>query len=203
MKNFFIIFIALASISMKSQSVIIDITKSGAGQPNDYYRKDFNNLLDNFQGTYLYSNGNTSLKIVLKKMIKQSNGSHYEDLIVGEYQYVENGTERINTLSNLNVTYSNEFLKHSIAGSSVIPSNTFLWTCQQCNASEKVLRTTFRDKISDRSADFFIRRKISSGQDILQVKICNVSAQSINVNNPEPSQLPFALPVGEFTLIKQ
>jgi len=204
MKNIFLLSLFLLSTFYKSQSVIIDITKSGAGQPSDYYRKDTNNLQNPFQGTYIYTNGNTSLTIVLKKMIKQLNGYHYEDLIIGEYKYVKNGIVVANTLSNLDIVYSNEFLKHGLAGSSVIPSNTFLWPCSQCNPSEKVLRALIRDKVSGRRADFFMRRTTVNGQEAMQVNITNISAWIVDSNDPSTfNEPPFALPKGEFTMIKQ
>lgn len=95
MKNIIFLSIMLLSFSCKSQSVIIDITDSELEQPIGYYSKDINNVLDPFQGTYIYTNGNTSFKIILKKMIKQSEGVHFEDLIIGEYQYVVNGLVKI------------------------------------------------------------------------------------------------------------
>ena len=95
MKNLYIIFILVFATMCKSQSVIIDIEKAGFGQPDGYYQNDLNNLLDAFPGTYIYSSGNMSFKIVLKKVIKQYFDSHYEDLIIGEYKYIENGIEKL------------------------------------------------------------------------------------------------------------
>ncbi|MFN4313275.1 MAG: DUF6705 family protein [Chitinophagaceae bacterium] len=46
-------------------------------------------------------NTNTSFKIVLVKKVQQYNGECYEDLIIGEYQYIVNGVEKVNTLSKL------------------------------------------------------------------------------------------------------
>ena len=46
--------------------------------------EDINNYLDAFEGTYLYTNGNTSFRMVLVKKVQQYNGRYYEDLIIGE-----------------------------------------------------------------------------------------------------------------------
>lgn len=188
----------LLSLSCKSQSVIIDITDSEFGQPTGYYSKDNNNLLDPFQGTYIYTNGNTIFKIVLIKKIKQYNGSYYEDLIIGEYQYTVNGIEKANTLSNLNIIHSNQSAGHGITGNSIININNRQWKCPQCNANEKRLHSWITDKSTDRYASFFMRKTVVNGQEVMQVKIAHVAGGVFN-DNPQP----FSLPMGEFTMIKQ
>jgi hypothetical protein len=206
MKNIYVILMILISIITKSQTVI-DINDTTYSTSNNtyynYYKKDINNLLDPFQGTYIYNNGTTSFKIILKKMIKQSAGLHYEDMIIGEYQYIKNGVEKINTLSNLEVVYSNQYLKHCIAGNSIISNiNHRLWKCPQCNPNEKRVRLTITDKLTNRYADILIRRTVINGQQVLQVKIANPNSVVYNVETQNPPA-DFSLPIGEFTMIKQ
>lgn len=208
MKNIYLILILLFSNLVRSQTIIDIRDSTYSGVTNtfyDYYKKDLNNLLDPFQGTYIYANGNTSFKIVLKKMIKQPEGLHFEDMIIGEYQYIENGVEKLNTLSNLNVLYSHQLLKHGIAGNGIISNiNSRVWKCPQCNSNEKRLGITITDKISGRYADFYMRRTSVNGQEVLQVKITNISSSVINVDDPSTfNEPPFTLPSGEFTMIKQ
>lgn len=204
MKNIFLLSILLISSLLKSQSVIIGIEESGFGKPTGYYRKDLNNILNQFQGTYIYSNGNSSFKIILKKMIQQPVSSHFEDIIIGEYQYVKNGIVVTNTLSNLDIEHFDQFLKHGIAGNRILWNNTRLWKCPQCNPNEKRLGVLIRDKISGRRADFFMRRTNVNGQEVMQVNITNISSRIINVDDPSTfNEPPFALPKGEFTMIKQ
>lgn len=203
MKNIYLILIVLLSNTIKSQT-IINITDSEMGLPNGYYAKDLDNLLDPFQGTYIYNNGNTSFKIVLTKMIMQPVGSHFEDMIIGEYQYIENGIEKINTLSNLNVNYPNQFLKHNIASKYIIKNiNSRLWKCPQCNSNEKRLAADLEDKISGRSADFLMRRTIINGQEVMQVMIQHISSDPIVVGSSVPAQPEFSLPTDEFIMTKQ
>ncbi|SHE94617.1 DUF6705 family protein [Chryseobacterium takakiae] len=198
MKNIILLIIALLISSLyKSQSVIIDINDSELGQPNGYYSKDLHNVLNQFEGTYLYTKGNTSFKIVLVKKIKQYNSSYYEDLIIGEYQYIVNGVEKANTLSNLNVVYNNQFAKHAIAGNYTIDNNTRLWKRPQCNPNEKRLSASITDVSTNRTADFFVRKTVVNGQEVLQVKVTNILPDLENMN-----PAPFTLPTGEFTMIK-
>ncbi|WP_100075836.1 DUF6705 family protein [Chryseobacterium camelliae] len=205
MKKTSIILILLISLTLKGQT-IIDINDSTysnwSNNDYNYYKKDMHNLLDIFQGTYIYTNGNTSFKIILKKMIKQPEGLHYEDMIIGEYQYVENGTEKINTLSNLDISYSNQFLKHGIAGNGII-ANIYnrLWKCPQCNPNEKRLILRIRDKSTDRYANMILRRTTIDNKEVLQVKINNINGVTYDVEHESPPA-NFSLPIGEFTMKK-
>jgi hypothetical protein len=190
------------STLLKSQSITIDIEEAGFGKPAGYYQKDINNLLDPYPGTYLYTNGNTSFKIVLKKMINQPVWSHYEDLIIGEYQYVENGIEKMNTLSNLNIAYSDQYLKHNIAGNGILWNNSRVWKCPQCNLNEKRAALRIVDASNKRYADILMRRTVMNGQQVMQVKIVNPNTVAYNVETQSPPA-DFSLPLGEFTMIKQ
>lgn len=205
MKYTYLILILLSSL-IKAQT-IVDINDTTYSNINNtyfnYYKKDLNNLLDPFQGVYIYSNGNNIFKIELRKMIKQSEGLHHEDMIIGEYQYLVNGVEKINTLSDLNIVYSNQKLKHGIAGNRIISNiNSRLWKCPQCNPNEKRLALNIKDQSTGRYADLLMRRTNENGQEVLKVKIYNVSIVAYNVET-ESAPASFSLPLGEFTMIKQ
>lgn len=206
MKYLNIVLILLFSNNIKSQT-IIDITNTSFSSINNayynYYKKDLNNVLDPFQGTYVYTNGNSSFKIILKKMVKQPVGLHFEDLIIGGYQYILNGVEKVNTLPYIDVVYSNQFSKHAIVGNGIL-DNIHRPKCPQCNSSEKRLGIIIRDKISERTADILFRRTIMNGQEIMQVKIYNIRGHVIDVGDPSTLNQPaFALPSGEFTMVKE
>jgi hypothetical protein len=84
MKKLLIISIFTIGFACKAQSPIFPLEDWDEEQSNAYY-KDLDNELDTFEGTWLYTNGNTSWKIILKKEITFFNDKYYEDLIVGEY----------------------------------------------------------------------------------------------------------------------
>ena len=201
----FLTLIAIVTITCKAQSPIINILdKDGTRDINAYY-KDVNNLLNQYEGTYLYTNGTTSFKIVLVKKIMQFNGEYYEDLIIGEYQYIVNGVEIVNTLSELNTTYSNQ-RRHNIDGNSLISKNNRSWVCPNCNVNEKRLEASIRDASTDRYATIIMRKLSmlnSSGDDVetLHIKIGQVMGGAYDVNVGPPAD--FSLPLGELTLIKQ
>ena len=117
MKNTIIILLILTTLSCKAQSIIIP---KGSGQDYeltpDYYLKDVNNEFGKFVGTWKYTSGATELTFKLKKEeLYQLKNYNYEDLLVGEYQYIENGIEKVNTLSDFDNTDISGY-SHKITG---------------------------------------------------------------------------------------
>jgi hypothetical protein len=184
----------------KAQTPILDISESGTGLPNGYYLKDTYDLLNQFEGIYQYTNGSTILKIVLVKKIQQYNGKYYEDLIIGEYQYIENGIEKVNTLSELNTVYSNQRV-HKIDSNFLVGNSFKLLPCTSCLTNEKRLYASIMDTISKRYADLIMRRTTEGGQEVMKIVITNPSGGAyLESEGPGPN---FSLPLGELTLIKQ
>lgn len=183
-----------------AQTPIIKITESEMGQPDGYYVKDINNQLDPFQGTYVYINGDTSFKIVLIKKIQQFNGRYYEDLIIGEYQYIKNGVEQINTLNLINTVYNNQ-RRHNIDGNSIVDNNFRYWKCPTCASNEKRLAGSINDEFSKRYGSLIMRRTQEAGVEVMKINISNISRAILIEGQPAPPD--FSLPIGEFTLVKQ
>ncbi|WP_298423731.1 DUF6705 family protein [uncultured Kordia sp.] len=99
MKNiFYSIVIVICTFSCTAQTVVpLSIPSSDIPETN-YYRKDLNNVLDKYVGTWTYTNGNTSFTVVLIKRLKVKITDYYTDQITGWYKYVENGVIKVNTL---------------------------------------------------------------------------------------------------------
>ena len=200
MKNIKKIILIILVISCKAQTPIVDLADKDCTRINGAYYKDTNNLLNTFQGTYLYTNGTTSFKIVLVKKVQQYNSEYYEDLIIGEYQYIENGVEKVNTLSLINTVYNNQRV-HNIDGNSFLYNNSRVWKCPECALGEIGVQCTIRDASSDRFADLNIRKTLVGNQEAIKIKISHVS--SIIIISGDPIPPPFSLPIGIYTLIKQ
>ncbi|MBR9913463.1 MAG: hypothetical protein GYB32_01345 [Algicola sp.] len=75
-KYFLIILVIIFCFSCKAQSPIYSIEQYYGIQDNAYY-KDTNNILNKFVGTWIYENGDTSLKITLLKAEQAYNGKCY------------------------------------------------------------------------------------------------------------------------------
>ena len=199
-KNLNILVLLLLSINCKAQTPIVDISESEMGLPNGYYIKDLHNLLNPFEGTYVYTNGADTLKIVLIKKVLQYNSQYYEDLIIGEYQYIKDGVQIVNTLSEITTTYLNQ-RNHKIEGNLIVDKNYRVWKCTSCSLTENRLSTQIEDVVSERFAELVLRRTTEGGQEVMKIKITNIS-RVIEIDD-QPTAPDFALPTGEFTLIKQ
>ncbi|WP_046759136.1 DUF6705 family protein [Kordia jejudonensis] len=154
--------ILFSSISCKAQSPVIGLEIwDGFEQENAYY-KDINNVLDAFEGTWLYTNGNTSFKIVLVKKTMYFNGKYYEDIMIGEYQYIRNGVELINTLSDLNDPSIGAY-DHNISGN-IIHDNCKYLPVDDCVDGEKRLDVGLIDALKPFWADFILHKRVINGQ---------------------------------------
>lgn len=132
----------MLTFACKAQSPIIDIDDRQTELIDGAYLKDVYNELDKFVGTWLYTNGSTSLKVVFQKKTQVFNDNWYEDLLVGEYKYVENGVEKINTLSNLNNLQ--DVYDHNLTGCLIIYKKGFPG-CSNCEIGEKRVKIDFSD----------------------------------------------------------
>ena len=118
MKYILTIVAILFLFSCKAQSIIKSLDSGElCGNTSNCYRKDIDNIFNKFEGTWKYQNGNTSITFKLEKeeRYQTSPSSEYEDLLVGEYQYIENGVEKANTLSDFDNT-SIKGYNHKISG---------------------------------------------------------------------------------------
>lgn len=171
MKNTIIILTTIFTLyNCGAQSPVLNMeidTKYDA--PNNSYYKDVNNVLNDFEGTWLYTNGNTSLKIILAKGTQIFNGKYYEDLLVGGYQYIENGIEKINTLSDAN--------DPSIGRNASIKGNNIYNNCKylpvdDCTEGEKNLDLSLNDVTSDgHFAGLRLFKRTINGQEALKANI--------------------------------
>lgn len=201
MKKIIIFTLYIFSIGCTAQNPIIDITAQNGTPIIGAYYIDYNLLLNQFEGTWLYTNGSNSLKIVLVKKEMQYNTQYYEDLIIGEYEYIENGVEKVNTLSTINNNYSNQIL-HGIAGNSAI-SNTNKPPCNDCVAFEKRLRLMFTEPNSELYGQMIVRKIMIGSEEAIKIIIRKTGDASVWIEGTTPPPSDFMVPSGEYTLIKQ
>ncbi len=119
MKKINYLLLLFISVSSFAQDTIISIKTKGYPRLTNAYYKDINNDLNQFEGTYVYTNGTTEFKIVLVKKIQQYNSRYYEDLIIGEYEHKINGVVVNSSLNLLGVVYNNQ-RNHSIDSNTLI-----------------------------------------------------------------------------------
>jgi hypothetical protein len=102
MKTIFKILAILFMVSCKAQAIqplypYGTDTPSNDNAENLYY-KDVDNDFNPYVGTWKWENSNNSLTIIFNKVVHNNDrNGDYSDLLVGEYQYIENGVELVNT----------------------------------------------------------------------------------------------------------
>ena len=104
MKQLLNMALLITLFSCKAQTIIVPLGSGDNIEDNQsYYEKDVNNEFGKFEGTWKYQGGSTQITLKLKKEVHYlSPSNYYTDMLVGEYQYIENGTEIANTLSDFN-----------------------------------------------------------------------------------------------------
>lgn len=194
--NFGLFFILLNNCM--AQNPVLDIRtpmKDFIGVKGAYY-KDTKNVLSGYDGTYLYTNGIISFKIKLQKNIMTSmNGFYYEDLVCGEYQWIENGVEKVNTLNKLTAT-SND---NNISGKRVLTGTVL--GCDDCRPDEKRLRLGFSDITPPHIGEVDIRKTTVNGKDAITVQIWYTGPIAVKEGAPKPK--PGVIRAGTYVMIKQ
>ena len=118
------------------------------GDVNGAYYKDVDHYFDQFVGTWSYTEGTTTLKVsfVKREMMNVSN-KYYEDFLVGEFQYIENGVEKVNTLASLNNNYTG-YNSYDIWSITKMRKTSYP-VCEECSTDEKRLGMSFTEPAND------------------------------------------------------
>ena len=191
----------------KAEEIPLIVSKDG--DDDCRYYKDKDNLLDQFEGTWVCSNDSIFLKFIIKKKVMAKTYDVLRDIVIGECQYIKNGVEEFNTLSQL----ANDFgdvRRYSMHGYGVYgyrpPSNHCSCgpkrslICSDCKADDKVVvALDMTDPLSKSSADVYLRN-LQTDPPTLKVQI----RQSwLSIIELEPMTRIFSLPTGYFIFTKQ
>jgi len=205
MKNLTLIFVAIACISCKAQTIVPLFGPKDYGTNNEYY-KDTLNDLDKFIGIWEWSQGGDIWTIEIRKELQVTNSqplfqtTFFEDLLIGEYRYLENGTEIVNTLNLFNDPNING-RQHSIRGNQILNKH-MIPKCDTCPEQERRTRLYFKDPTRDYlPLQIILRYEVMpGGQERLQVYLLGrdtyIEPFPNAPNEPNP-------PMGEYILTKQ
>ena len=215
MKNIYLIFTILLFASCKAQIIDQFNPDIVVGDITGAYYKDLTNFRDRFVGTWVYTQGNTSLTIQFQKRdrVYEDDGfnTFYEDIMVGEYKFTENGIEKINTLAHINNVYGNQYndnLQHNLIYTMHLRSPQRYPICNECLPNEKRLVFSYTEPNYDAkgvaNGYMVVRHFIENG--VEKIKIVFYTENQIqrhdangNPITPEPYKIPF----GEYVLVKQ
>ena len=212
MKKTIIALIIFSFLSCKAQTPIIDVYgPEDYGRVENAYYKDVQNFHDQYVGTWLYTNGTTSLKVVLiKKQMFRVFGivkNFYEDILIGEYQYIENGVEKVNTLNNLS-NNNKEISDYNLYSITQTKRGTNP-KCPECGADEKRLMMNLNEPSrryieNGISNEFDLRKLIENGVEKLKVQFVYTGmGGNYSITGEKVSITNYSLPYGDYTLIKQ
>jgi len=200
MKNIHILAIyILTSLACKAQHPIIDIEKKPSiwdEQTENVYYKDINNFFDGFTGVWKAERSNKILIIDLKKIVKIPNDiPYYADYMVGEYKYLENGIEKINTLNNTDI------FKRGISGGYLVKHDQKP-PCSNCKPEKRRLLLTFSDRVRNIHGSIILQVVTINGKQALKGLIYNVGGMSYHEDN-KPQYFDITAATGLWTFIKQ
>jgi hypothetical protein len=148
------------------------------------YYKDIDNEMAPFIGTWLHDDGTTQFKVILKKTPQYYNGRYYLDLLVGEYQYVVNGIEKINTLDQID---SAQGFDHRIDGMYNIKSCD-IPPSQNCRAGQSRFHLSITDPTENRVAgDLIIHKILHPLNDEIEALIMISAGGTIGENEVMPT----------------
>ena len=196
MKNILILLL-LSSTLIQAQEINLE-DKDGTRITGAYY-KDINNHLNQFEGTYKYTQGNTELTMVFKKIVEYNNGVYRQDLLIGEVKFVKDGLILFNNLSKINTVYPNQF-SHDIVGNTIIKP-TSRPVCVGCTANQKRARLIFFGNDNNMGGSIILQKLTESNQPE-KLKINIMYRNSIWLPG-EPEPLDALIKNGEYVLIKQ
>ena len=203
MKHILLVVAIITTLGCKAQVSPLEIIRlddtTRDGIVDGAYYKDIDGDLDDYAGTWQYTSGGLSLTLVLQKKIKYNTGDWFEDLLIGEYKYVDNGIELVNTLSNIDVI--TDYYYNSIAGNEILYLNPFL-SCTDCGELESRIGLDFID-LERRylSNSMIIGYLNDNGVEKIQMKLNRSSGASLLLSDTDARET--RLPYGEYILIKQ
>lgn len=201
--------IILLLFVLKSQAQIVDIDTISCErgyEPNVYY-KDVNNILNNFEGTWLYQNGSIVLTIKFRKILNSSNTVNSEDLLIGEYEFIENGVVKINTLNYFNTNYSDQ-TEHSIFGNCIILNEIDKMHCGQCLQNLKRVKLMYSDPIKNISGTIIVGKSGVAPNETITLYIFSnpnsyIVDRGLSDINIQKNYSSSTIPNGWYTLTKQ
>lgn len=89
-------------LSCRAQIIPLDNVEHFENSPT-YYLKDVNNEFDNFEGTWVCQNSDFEVVMKLRKEEHYLTPlNYYRDMLIGEYKFIENAVEEVNTLMDFN-----------------------------------------------------------------------------------------------------
>ncbi|WP_333693164.1 DUF6705 family protein [Flavobacterium sp.] len=174
------------------------------------YYKDLQQDFNRFVGEWKYEQGSTQLIVRIQKkemqFIDYGYISVYEDFIVAEYRYIENGIEKINTLSNLLINHSTPFKYNIVANIIIKPVPNNPGVCPNCGPNDVMVKGPFSDPERDifgYEPEVVLRHKIENGIEKIFLTMTIFGFKLPYADGTVSPYDFYNLPAGFYELIKQ
>jgi len=195
-----IVISSILSFSCKAQ--VTPLYKANPDLPEGTYYKDLDNDMEKFGGTWMWENGNTSFTMILDKEehIFSESENVFHDMVVGEYQFIENGIEIINTLPRLNDA---SIIGHGfyLSGTAILHKNHPPLKCDDCTNDERRIKLFLYDPGTPHiPMQIILRHIVDNGIEKLQAMIIGGGSYIDSTTHPNTPRIPFGV---YFTLVKQ
>jgi len=175
---------------------------------NGVYYKDTDEYFNQYIGTWLYTNGTTSLKVRFKKKyftINIDDRTYFTDALIGEYEYIVNGVTIFNTLNELNINKSSQY-DYNLYSSSRMPNYDAFF---QFTMPHQRLVMVYDEPTNDNmplSGSFVMHTFVENGQTKLFVNFVNDYAMGMNWSKTNvdltANTTQLTLPEGEYIFNK-
>ena len=198
MKNILpLIFIAFLIFSCKSQTPVVGLNESRFQTSDGAYFKDTQNDLGRLVGTWKHTSNNQTFTFQLLKKEMYFDDKDYEDLLIGEYSYSENGSEFINTLSLLNDSNIDPY-NNNIIGNQIVSNNRYT-TCYNCDENTRRIGLSISDPERPYlRAHMLVIRYINENE----IKVTVVPTHGVLIPY-EGAPTTLRVPNGDYLMIKQ
>ena len=202
MKNTIILLLVLITFSCKAQTNLTFSLQNydyGKKLISGSYVKDTYNDFNKFEGTWKYEDANREFIIKLRKRthVLHDFKSVYIDLLGGEYQYLLNGTEMVNTTANLfndSSIYANNINGYTFIRNSSFPS------CTDCSSTERRVLLNISDPERPWVNAYIVLRYLNTNG---IEKIIGTIYYTTTLVPDDETPADLRVPSGEFTFIKQ
>ncbi len=183
-----------------SQTYPLSLDDDYLNNPAGSYFKDYDNEMDKFVGTWQYAIGNESLTIVLQKKTMVPYKELFEDLLVGEYKYILNGSTVVNTIHLLNNS-SIPVVEHNILGRRIFPNNAQP-ICTDCSSSDRRFKLYFFDSERDYLRSVRMTLQYITNSSPSQMKV-TIAPEDGCILPYDDAPIETRVPYGEYLMTKQ
>ena len=201
MRYTYILIAIITTLSCKSQN-IVPIYNGPINTPNGTYYKDIDNDFNPYIGEWKWEDDNNSLTIVFEKKVMIPDGNDFEDSLIGEYQYIENGTELINSLHLLQ-NPPNDLSNHNFWGGNITTLiKGYMPPCSECEANVRYILMYIVDiNRPGLHAKACMVHFTDNGIEKIRMRIWNTFNENTTSDYTGPTEI--TIPEGVYTFIKQ